>query len=260
MVSRLLVIVSFCFTMAGCSNSVPNPTVPSKEEPKSTSPDQRAIIEAAKVAVTEFVNQAKAGKLTADSVTVDFKKIIGEPLTPSEKEKGYSDAAAVTWLNLVGQRLQSTNITGVSNAMGLFELDAGTLRMVYVDSKWHVDWFHAGRPKGIAPIVPNDSAKRFAVATFIDPLFTHNWELSEAALSLEAKKSLAPALGNDPLGYNRGTLRGKLKDLLNGATGYSVDIAGDKATVTLTGAVERKVTLSLAAGSRPDLWLISGLE
>ena len=165
MAGRILLISAWCCTVVGCGNSGSNSTrsssAVSKEDGTKTvdpSTDLAKMTEA-KTAVTEFVNQAKAGKLTADSITDDFKKVIGEPLTPSEREKGFSDSSATDWLKLVGPRLQSANIVGVSNAMGYFVLDSGTLRMVNTDSKWRIDWFHVGRPKDAAAITADKQTR-----------------------------------------------------------------------------------------------------
>ena len=255
---RTAIFLALAFT-AGCGqrSATITTTKPDTLEIPNVDPAGQA---AAALVAAEFISSAKAGKATADLLTDDFKKIIGEPLTPSEKERGFSDAAATEWLKIAGPRLQSLKIVPITNSNGLFELDGGTLRIMNVDSKWRVDWFHAGRPKAVSPISEDNAAKRFTIASFLDPLFTNNWELSEAVLSTEARKSLAPPFNSDQLGYNRGTLRGKLKDFLNGATGYSVTVAGDKVMVTLTGPVERKITLSLTAGPRPDVWLVNGIE
>lgn len=259
MAVRLCLLVLACGVFgcgrgAGPSNGGQNPSQPPSVDPSA--------IVAATFAATEFVVAAKAGTATAASLTDDFKKVIGEPITPDEREKGYSDSVATDWLKVVGPRLKSGQLRPIKagNAIATFELESGTLRMVNTDSKWRVDWFHAGKPNGAAAILPDQSAKWIAVATFLDPLFTNNYELSEAGLTLDAKKSLAPALGGDARGYNRGTLRGKLKSILNGATGYTVAVTGDKATVTLTGSAEKKLTLTLSVGPRPDTWLVSGLD
>jgi hypothetical protein len=142
-----------------------------------------------------------------------------------------------------------------------FQLEQGLIRLVYEDRSWKVDWFHAGSPPQATTALRMEDAPKFlAVCTFLDPLLTNNWELSEGALTDDAKKSLAPALGSDPRGYNRGTLRSKFRGMLNGAKGYAVALSGDKAIVTLTGAGERKLVLSLASGPRPGVWLVSGID
>lgn len=259
MAIRLCLLVLAC-GVYGCGRGA-GPTVGGQNPAQPPGVDPNAIVTAT-LAATEFAAAAKAGTATADSLSVDFKKVIGEPITPGEREQGYSDSAATDWLKVVGPRLKTGQVKPIraENSVATFELDSGTLRLVNVNSKWRVDWFHAGRPGGAAVILPDDSAKWFAVAAFLDPLFTNNYELSEATLTLDANKSLAPPLGGDARGYNRGTLRGKLKSILNGATGYTVTLAGDKATVTLTGSAEKKVILTLAAGARPEIWLISGVD
>ena len=221
-----------------------------------------AVSAAALTAAKEFVAAAKAGKATADSLTVAFKKIIGEPLTPGEREKGYSDSSATEWLNIVGPRLTSANVTSsFGPASYTFQLESGLIRLVNEDQKWKVDWFHAGSPpQGSTALRMDDAPQYVSVCTFLDPLLTNNWELSEAALTDDAKKALAPALGDEPRGYNRGTLRSKFRGLLNGAKGYSVALTGAKAIVTLTGAGERKLVLSLATGPRPGVWLVNGID
>jgi hypothetical protein len=259
MAIRLCLLALTCGVL-GCGRGAA-PTVGGEVTNSSKTVDPNAVVTAT-LAATEFVASAKTGTATAALLTEDFKKVIGEPITPSEREKGYSDTAAVDWLKIVGPRLKSSQVRPLKadNAIAMFELEPGTLRMVNVDSKWRVDWFHAGRPNGASAILPDESAKCFAVAAFLDPLFTNNYELSEAALTLDTKKSLAPALGGDARGYNRGTLRGKLKSILIGATGYTVTLTGDKATITLTGPAEKKMTLTLSASARPEIWLVSGLD
>jgi len=244
----------------GCGRGTPPTADGPNPNPQSADP---ANIVAATFAATEFVVAAKAGTATAVSLTDEFKKVIGEPITPGEREKGFSDPAATDWLKVLGPRLKSGQLRPIlaGKEVALFDLDAGLLRLVKIDGKWKVDWFHAGRPAGAANFNEDRAAsKNFAIAAFLDPLFTNNFELSEAALTLDAKKSLAPALGGDARGYNRGTLRGKLKSILNGATGYTVVMTGDKATVTLTGSTEKKLTLSLSVGARPEIWLVSGVD
>lgn len=260
MAIRFCVLMALTWCVIGCGRGA-GPTVAGHNPNQPSTVDPNATVSAT-LAATEFVAAAKAGTATADSLTFDFKKVTGEPITPSEREKGYSDSASTDWLKVVGPRLKSGQLRPLKtdNAVATFELESGTLRMVNVDSKWRVDWFHAGRPNGAAAMLPDESAKWFAVAAFLDPLFTNNYELSEAALTLDAKKSLAPALGGDARGYNRGTLRGKLKSILNGATGYTVAIMGDKAVVTLTGSAEKKLTLTLSAGTRPEIWLVNALD
>lgn len=254
----LLLAIACC--VLGCGRGTA-PTVAGKNSEQSSTIDSTAVVTAT-LAATEFVAAAKAGTATVDSLTIDFKKVIGEPITPSERERGYSDTAAVEWLKVVGPRLKTGQVKPIrtENAVATFELESGTLRLVKVDTKWQIDWLHAGRPGGAAAILPDESPKSFAVAAFLDPLFTNNYELSEAALTLDARKSLAPPLGGDTRGYNRGTLRGKLKSILNGATGYTVATTGDKATVTLTDSAEKKLTLTLSAGTHPEIWLVNGVD
>jgi hypothetical protein len=264
----LLLALSFC--VLGCGRGTPPTT--GVEAPHSTTVVDSNSIVTATLAATEFVTAAKAGTASANMLTDDFKKVIGEPITPAEREKGFSDTAAVDWLKVVGPRLKSGQLSKllVSEDIACFGADQGLVRIVKQNQKWHIDWLHAGRESGLPPInsmnYENTAvsfeiiSKRFAVASFLDPLFTNNYELSEAALTLDAKKSLAPPLGGDARGYNRGTLRGKLKSILNGATSYTVAMTGDKASVTLTGSAEKKLTLTLSAGARPEIWIVNGLD
>ena len=55
-------------------------------------------------------------------------------------------------------------------------------------------------------------------------------------------------------------LNGKLKNLLNAATGYTLNVTGDKVVVTLTGAAEKKLMLTLVPGSRAEVWLVGGID
>jgi hypothetical protein len=246
--------------LAGCGQRGTT-IVTTKSSPGSATVDPAASA-AALTAAKEFVAAAKAGQATAESLTTDFKKIVGEPLSPSERERGYSDSSATEWLHVVGPRLTSANVTASFGPASLtFQLEQGLIRLVNEDRSWKVDWFHAGSPpQGMTAFRTDDASKYLAVRAFLDPLFTNNWELCEAALSDDAKKSLAPALGADPRGYNRGTLRSKVRGLLNGAKGYAVALSGDLAVVSLTGAAERKLTLALSESPRPGVWLVSGID
>lgn len=227
--------------------------IPKAAEPKKESLNNSAVI----AVVNEFLTQAKAGRANSDSMTLEFKKVVGEPFIPSDREKGYSESAANDWVNRVGSRLQSTSFTDLGS--GFFEIDRGTLKMVQAESKWKVAWFHAGRPQGIEKISGGEISKKFAVATFLDALFTNNFELCEAALSAKAKANLAPPIGKD-VGYNRGTLRSKLRSLTNSANGYSLNWSSANPVVSLLNGSEKKMTLTLEQNQTQDSWQIGSIE
>ncbi|MFO0938894.1 MAG: hypothetical protein U0798_20515 [Gemmataceae bacterium] len=258
-----VVLILVLGLFAGCSKSGPSHPRPANQELSPTTlslNSESADLGDAKLKADEMISQLKADTIAADQLSIEFKKVIGEPLTTSEREKGYSDSAALDWLNRMGTRLKSAKVTIVGHSIGLFELDSGTLRLVKTDNKWRIDWMHAGRLSGSAALLSDEAAKRFAVAAFLDPLFTQDWVLSEAALSREAKVALAPPFSSDRLSYNRGTLQAKLKNLLHGATGYTVSINGSTAEIELAGASDKNLILKLVPGPQPDSWLVGGFD
>jgi hypothetical protein len=251
---RHLAYVSALIFFAGCAGNAPVPT-PTSDQTIKTIPtvNQQPSGDAQRAAI-EFLNQIKAGQATSDWLTLDFKKIVGEPLTPDERARGFSDSVATEWLLRVGSRLKSISPSPLAG--NLFELENGTLRMANIDSKWKVDWFHVGRPVGAASIKGEEAAKRFALASLLDPLFTNDFILTQSIISAPVKATLAPPIGRDD-GYNRGTLQSKLKGLNNSSTGYSVTWNGTTAIVLLSN--ERKLTVVFEPLST-EKWIVKQLE
>jgi hypothetical protein len=245
--------------LGGCG-----PSTPSSEAPVTVSvPSQsdRSVPQSTlENAAREIVGKLRSGELAPRDVTVDFRKLIGEPLTPDERVLGYSDSAASEWLRRVGSRLINDSVRGVHSAgdLAIFELDAGTMRIVKSDGRWLLDWFHAGRSKAAAPLAGGDDLKRFTLASLLDPIATSDWALAEASLSAAAKAQWAPPLSRDN-GYNRGTLRSKLASLRNGSGGYSVTWNNKTAQVTLTGSEGRTIVATIGNGPRPDVLAIHSL-
>ena len=89
--NRRILLLALVGLSAGCGQSTTTSiTTPTKQRLPEAPKLDSAAQTAASLAAVELVSQLKAGLATADSLTVDFKKVIGEPLTPSEREKGYS--------------------------------------------------------------------------------------------------------------------------------------------------------------------------
>jgi hypothetical protein len=243
-------------TLTGCTKeSSTAPNGPSGTSTSSGTSQKETKTNESLASANEFLKQVKSGKVTADLLTDDFKRVIGEPLTPTEREKGFSDSAATDWCNRIGSRLQSTNLTYLND--GLYEIDRGTLKMVNQNGQWKVDWFHAGRSRGAEKLTEPDAGKKFAVARFADALATHNYELAIAALSDQAKANLAPALGRD-VGFNRGTLVGKLKSIANSNDGYLMTISENSVTLAFQNAGDKKLKLTLE--NQGNNWKIGSLE
>lgn len=243
--------------LIGCSGA---PTSSKKPPAPNTESGVSAVDRAEAIQfASAFLGAAKDGSARPDRLSPGFLKVIAEPVFPSDRERGYSTDEAAKWLKTAGarQNVSLAILKGIDAQFAYFETNEAVLRLARGQSGWQVDWYHTGRPRSAAAIPENttadDLARTFAAIRFLDPLFTGNLELTEAAMTASRKTKLAPPLGSDPRGYNRGTLRGKLKDILNGATGYTLNISGNTVTVNLTGGGQRILRLALSSdGSLVD--------
>lgn len=240
--------------LAGCGPAAKESAIAvSVPSPVDSPVPARPVDESARQIVAAIRN----GTIAADQITVDFRKIIGEPLTPDERERGYSDSAALEWMKVVGLRLKSDTVELVylTSNSAVYAVDRGTIGLAKANDRWLVDWLHAGRPESAPPLTGDDPRKRFTLAAFLDPLATGNFELSEAMLSAAARASLAPPLGRD-VGYNRGTLRGKLKSFSRDLDADVVLWNGTTATVTLGDGRKATVTVGESSGR----WRVTALD
>jgi hypothetical protein len=247
------------------------PGEPAPASPTASPSDPKADAEAF---ARQFLTAANEGTATAEMLTAEFKKVIAEPVFPSDQELGYSDAAARQWLQRLQGRLSGASIQGPHGSGDVFVMTGSgganqessyALRVVRGGNGWQVDGFvlaeGIGERQEVYP--PGDGTYvGFAAVAFLQALLGKDDRLAEGLMTQEHKAALAPPLPSDTRGYNRGLLARRLVGLRGDFTGYRVSqIEGDTVGGELTrGDVKKPLTLKLVRGDRSWDWRVNAFK
>lgn len=252
--------------LVGCSKP-PRPQGAAADQPAAAptpTGDPKADAEAfAKL----FLKAVNDGTATPAMLTPEFKKVIAEPVFPSDEPQGYSDDAAEQWLLRFKGAVPNplTGAAGTGDAVVITGAAGApprhlALRAVRAGGGWRADWFYPAPVGSAASSVPGGGAAfpAFAAAAFLDALLAKDDRLAEGLLTQRYKAALAPPLPSDKRGYNRGLLGGKLAGFRGDVTGYRVTrVEGETVAGELTkGDAKKPFTLKLVKGDRPWDWLV----
>jgi hypothetical protein len=252
---------------------LPSPTAVVPPAPAAPQLADPGAVAAAEAAARLLLDAVQKGTATTAALTDDLKKRVAPPITSAEKDRGYSDWAADSWLKGFANKVWPATVVGVPVGPTAVGVEAGppaqssattgpltrTLaRLVKVGGEWKLDWLHVGPPAGpgLAALPASAGAGRFVVAAFLAAVLDGDATAAEPLMTTRAKAALAPPLAGDP-GFSRGTLWLKLRGLPDGATAATVaTFDGTRAAGEFAG--KRPFGLTVTPG--PDGWLIDGVE
>ncbi len=225
---------------------------------------------AAEAYAKEFLAAVQTGKASAAMLTPAFKKWIADPLSPEDRELGYSDTIAGQWLERFLNTVPAPALTAAAGSgetyaiTGVVAGDAPkhiALRITKLNGAWRTDWFFAS---GVAPVsatlpAGDDAHPTFAAIAFLDGLLGNSDRIAEGTMSTTFKMGIAPPFPADKRGYNRGILSSKLGEFRGGFTGYAIAKveAGNVTGELSKGVATKPFTMKLVKGDRPTDWLIA---
>jgi hypothetical protein len=293
--AALAVAAGLFLALPGCSGGQPPPDKKDKDKggPNATGgpngdgktdPGPARPVETAKVdfntgvgkEAMDFLKSVTDGTVRADRLSLPFLKAIGLPAElPSDKAKGYSEDAAVSWLKRVGgvgfgPTFPSTQVGDVALIRGGLVGDGRyALRLVRDGGAWKVDYLGltSARLDGPPPAAAGEAAlQEFVAAAFADVLADRTAmppperAMAAAALMTPALRARwAEPLGSDKTGgfdYSRGGMGLKLKEFA--ADAVAVAPQGD-ATFRVEfarGTDKRAFAVKLAKDAATGRWLV----
>ncbi len=225
---------------------------------------------AAEAYAKEFLAAVQAGKASAAMLTPAFKKWIADPLSPEERELGYSDTIAGQWLERFSNSVPAPALTAASGSGDTYVLTGGVageapkhiaLRVMKLDGAWRTDWFFASVAGPVSATLPtgDEAYPTFAAVAFLDGLLGNSDRIAEGTMSTTFKMGIAPPFPSDKRGYNRGILSSKFGEFRGGFNGYVITKV-EAGTVTgelSKGGTTKPFTMKLVKGDRPTDWLIA---
>jgi hypothetical protein len=213
------------------------------------------------------------GKASPDLLTVEFKKVIAEPVFEAEKAEGFSNTTSAAWLARLGNTVMSSEVKVESLGTALTYAVAATtdgkralLRLAPSGTSWKIDWYQpalAGTPTFPLTGTEADVGRRFTACAWIEALMGQEQDKAEGLLTSSLKGKLAPPFKSDMArGYSRSILKSRFAEYVQGATAYTLDaVSNGKATLILTTrSGTRKLILSLVPGPRAGEFLIDQLD
>ena len=225
---------------------------------------------AAEAYAKEFLAAVQAGKASAAMLTPTFKKLIADPLSPEDRELGYSDTIAGQWLERFINSVPAPALTAASGSGETFAITgvvAGdapkhiALRVTKLDGAWRTDWFFASGAATVSATLPagDDAYPMFAAVAFLDGLLGNSDRIAEGTMNTTFKMGIAPPFPSDKRGYNRGILSSKFGEFRGGFTGYTIaKVEAGTVTGELSkGGATKPFTMKLVKGDRPTDWLIA---
>ncbi|QDU18314.1 hypothetical protein [Urbifossiella limnaea] len=249
--------------LAGCGRPAAPTTKDDKGGPGPAPPANIpsgpvAPTDASSVAAQKVVGDLLTGTADTTKLTTSFLKAVGLPATsPEDKAKGYSPAAAHTWLARAGAALTQIGPPDgfTASTSAVFTGPNGTgrylVRMVQADGAWKADYFGLGTAKAnemAKPKTSDEAFQDFAVLGLLDALTStalptdDRVPLAAALMSAKARGALAgpfPADQEQGYDYNRGKLGVVADGLGKGATAVSRTRTGAdafRAEITKDGA------------------------
>lgn len=231
---------------------------------------------AAQKFVTDFLAAVKAKKATADQLTADFKKVVALPLTAEDAKVGYSDIGAVTHLEKWAAATADEPKVEVAGEVAFAAGKPGPggrilLRLAKDGGAWKADWLSNG-PATAADVKldggEDTAGIQFAVAAFTDAALKKDHALVAGLMTVKGRETVANpfAAADKARGYNVGLLLDALAKHFGKADRAAVtgtNRSGNEATakVELTaGTAKTELTLKLAKGSKPGVWLVDNFE
>lgn len=218
----------------------------------------------------DFLKALHDGTATPAQLTPAFKKVIAEPVFDADQTLGYSDSAAANWLKPFQGRLPSfalSSPTIVEAALYTGTLPADKplqflMRVVKSGDGWAVDWLSLAEVNPATAPAGEPTPQSFAALAFLQALLGHKDDLAAGAMTMAQKKNLAPAFGSEKKPFNAGILKTKFNGYRGNFTGYSLTkVENGIATGELIKADGKKpFTLKLAAGERPNEWLVDEIK
>jgi hypothetical protein len=294
-------VVGGVFTLSGCGGSKPSSSKAAEQkereqangssDPKSVPAQPPQMVDLDQGVGKEAVAFLKGlGESTAkaDQLSAGFVRAVGLPAElPSDKAKGFSPAAAESWMKRVGSNATFGLPAGFAGAdaavlwggfQGQGRKGDYSLRMVKVTGVWKVDYFaltsavHA--TTGSLAQGPDAEYQRFA-ARAVGGLLCDGSAMTKDERTLTLAAGLTPAFRTklaEPFGsdrdqgfdYNRGKLILEAEKLGGGAESYSTSPQATptefRLEVVKPGGVKSAYLLKLAKGSAPGQWLVESIS
>jgi hypothetical protein len=279
--TRSLFVIGFgilTVTLSSCSKPSSSTTPSGKASGKGTTEEVKSSGGAAAGIVKAFLKSVEAGQVDPNKLTVDFKKIIGPPVSGSDKDKGFSDWSAGEWFKPLSKQLPTGEPQEVELASGVVAVlvpgssttGPAVFRLTKSGSEWLIDWFHIGPKNASAKLDSKDKPAEFVALQLMQTAIANQLDLSETLLTQSFKARIAPPLPGD-VGYNKSILKSKLGQLRSNAVSYTftkVNIGADSGmidgTVTLDTAGKpgdsRPISIKVVKGTKPGEWLVDDFE
>ncbi len=258
--------------LAGCSSSSSSTPPAGKGVPVAVDPPSVAANPGAGAGpfAKEFLKALHDGTATPAQLTPAFKKVIAEPVFDADQALGFSDSAAANWLKPFQGKLPSFALSSPTIAEAA--LYTGTvpaekplqflMRVVKYGDGWAVDWLSLTEVTPATAPAGDATAQSFAALAFLQALLGHKDDLAAGAMTAAQKKNHAPAFGSEKKPFNAGILKTKFNGYRGNFTGYNLTkVENGIATGELVKADGKKpFTLKLAAGERPNEWLVDEIK
>jgi hypothetical protein len=245
--------------LVGCGGTTSGPTADTKggkpTKPGSTpaAADPKTA-DAAKKFATDFLTAVRDRKATPDQLTPEFTKVLSD--SPAAELTFLATEVAADEVSVVGGPDGSAFAVGKSKSGGGRTL----LRLVKSGSEYKVDWISVGL-KGMADatLSGDDAPAQFAVQALLDAAFRKKYTQVAALLTDNARNALGKSAFG---GFDKGALKDKIDEHLNGASKYAVTGTSKGAvTVELPHAGGKRTgTVKAVKGTRPGEWLVDAVE
>jgi hypothetical protein len=281
--------------LAGCGGSTNPPagkTDPGKSDPgkgdQAVAPNTAVSAAAAGgpaddatlKAATDFLKSVTAGSVTPAALAPGFLRAVGKPISfESDKARGYSGDAAVSWLKRVGGELAFGPPSGtagggaavLSGALQGPDVSGRYLLRLVQDGGWKVDWFQISSSKVEPPPAPAGDAafREFAATAFLDALadkgavpVTDRHAVVAGLLTPERRKDWAPPFASHAAqGYDYGPPQidvklaeiGPVETYTRSPVGSDLTVKGE----LVRAGAKKPFALKLAKGPAAGQWLVS---
>ncbi|MCI0703167.1 MAG: hypothetical protein L0241_18975 [Planctomycetia bacterium] len=266
----------------------PKPGDPKPGDPKPGDPPTllKKIEPAAEQVVDAFIKDFLAGNAKADSLSMNFLKMVGKPvILESDKAKGYSADKAVSWLRSVSMgRFFSLSLDRQQGGdavycRGALQGHPGnySIRLVKEAGTWKVDLLVLSSAVWQGKTTPgsaDDAFQEFAVTAFIEAMADSNAMPNDdrpasiaATMTPALRAAWGPPFEDDKRGgrdYSPAHLNVRANKLGGGTNTFTVTrltkgpSQTPEYTVVLTRPAGNKtLSVKLVKGTNPGEWLVN---